>query len=80
MNNGIDDPKNAKNNVFAVVPKISLPMFIPDINKSFGFSFLLFSCNSYNAEDIAIAVSFIVPISPIIIIEFDKGNIFIPTL
>ena len=80
MNNGIDDPKNAKNNVFAVVPKISLPMFIPYINSSFGFSFLLFSCNSYNAEDIAIDVSFMVPISPIIIIEFDKGNMFIPTL
>lgn len=80
MNNGIDDPKNAKNNVLAVVPRISLPIFIPDINSSFGFSFLLFSCNSYNAEDIAIDVSFMVPISPIIIIEFDKGSIFIPTL
>ena len=55
-------------------------MFIPDINSSFGFSFLLFSCNSYNAEDIAIDVSFMVPISTIIIIEFDKGNMFIPTL
>ena len=51
MNNGIDDPKKAKNNVLAVVPSISLPIFIPDINSSFGFSFLLFSCNSYNAED-----------------------------
>ena len=80
MNNGIDDPKNAKNSVFAVVPKISFPIFIPELNNSIGFSFLLFSCTSYNADDIAIAVSFIVPISPIIIMEFDKGNIFIPTL
>ena len=80
INKGIDDPRKAKNNVLAVVPNISFPMFIPDINKSCGFSFLLFSCNSYNAEDIAIAVSFIVPIRPIIIIEFDKGNILIPTL
>ena len=55
-------------------------MFIPDINSSFGFNFLLFSCNSYSAEDMAIDVSFIVPISPIIIIEFDKGSMFIPTL
>ena len=66
--------------MLAVVPKISLPIFIPDINNSFVLSFLLFSCNSYNAEDIAIDVSFIVPISPIIIIEFANGNIFIPTL
>ena len=80
INNGIDEPRNAKNNVLAVVPKISFPIFIPDINKSFVLSFLLFSCNSYSAEDIAIDVSFIVPISPIIIIEFDKGNMFIPTL
>ena len=76
----MDDPKNAKNNVFAVVPKISFPIFIPELNNSIGFNFLLFSCTSYSADDIAIAVSFIVPISPIIIIEFDKGNIFIPTL
>ena len=80
MNNGIDDPKNAKNSVFAVVPKISFPIFIPELNNSIGLSFLLFSCTSYNADDIAIAVSFIVPISPIIIMEFAKGSILIPTL
>ena len=76
----MDDPRNAKNNVLAVVPKISFPIFIPDINNSFVLSFLLFSCNSNNADDIAIDVSFIVPISPIIIIEFARGSIFIPTL
>ena len=80
INNGIDDPKKAKNNVLAVVPNISLPIFIPEKNSSFGFNFSLFIYSSYNADDIAIDVSFIVPIRPIIIIEFDKGNIFIPTL
>lgn len=61
-----------------VVPSISLPMFIPEINNSDADSFGLFRCTSYNADDIAIEVSTILPISPIIIIEFDKANIFIP--
>lgn len=80
MNNVINPPKYAKNNVLVVVPKISLPMFIPDKNNSFTFNLGLFSCNSYNAEEIAIDVSFIVPISPIIIIQLDNGNMLIPIL
>ena len=80
INNGIELPRKAKNNVFAVVPIISFPIFIPDRYSSFTFNLGLFSCNSYNADDIAIDVSFIVPISPIIIIQLANGIIFIPTL
>lgn len=46
MNNVIKPPKYAKNNVLVVVPRISLPMFIPDKNNSFTFNLGLFSCNS----------------------------------
>ena len=73
-------PKYAKNNVLVVVPKISLPIFIPELNSSFTFNFGFVSCNSYRAEDIAIDVSFIVPISPINIIQLDSGNISRPVL
>lgn len=66
--------------MLAVVPIISLPMFIPDKYNSFGFNLGLFSCNSYRAEDIAIDVSFIVPIKPINTIELANGIILIPTL
>ena len=55
-------------------------MFIPDKINSFGFNLELFSSNSNNAEDIAMDVSLIVPINPIIIIELANGTIFIPTL
>lgn len=66
--------------MLVVVPKISLPIFIPDLNSSFTFSLGFVSCNSYNAEDIAIDVSFMVPISPIKIIQLDNGNISSPVL
>lgn len=46
MNKVINPPKYAKNNVLVVVPKISFPIFIPDINNSLGDSLGVFSCNS----------------------------------
>lgn len=55
-------------------------MFIPDKNNSFPLNLGLFSCISYSAEEIAIEVSFIVPISPIIIRQLDNGNISSPVL
>lgn len=61
-----------------VVPRMSLPIFIPDINSSFLDSFGLFMWTSYKADDIAIDVSIMLPIRPIIIIEFDRANMFIP--
>lgn len=61
-----------------MVPNISFPIFIPDINKSLAPNLGLFKCTSYKADDIAIDVSTILPIRPIIIIEFDKANILIP--
>ncbi len=57
---------------------MSLPMFIPDINSSFLDRLGLFKCTSYSADEIAMDVSTMLPISPIIIIEFDKANMFIP--
>lgn len=80
INNVIYPPKNAKNNVLVVVPNISFPMFIPDINNSFIVRFGLLSFISYNADDIAIDVSFIVPISPIIMMQLDNVNISSPVL
>lgn len=80
MNNVIYPPKNAKNNVLVVVPNMSLPMFIPDKNNSFIDRFGLLSFISYKADDIAIEVSFIVPISPIIIMQLDNVNISSPVL
>lgn len=51
---------------------------MPDINKSLATNFGLFKWTSYKADDIAIDVSTILPIRPIIIIEFDKASILIP--
>ena len=64
--------------MFVVVPKISFPIFIPDINNSFFVSLGLFTCTSYKAEEIAIDVSIILPISPIITMEMPRFIIFKP--
>lgn len=63
-----------------VVPRMSLPIFIPEKNNSFLDNLGLFRWTSYKADDIAIDVSLIFPIKPIIIIEFDSANILIPVL
>lgn len=55
-------------------------MFIPDINSSLGDNLGVFSCNSYSAEEIAMEVSFILPMSPIIIMQLDNVNISSPVL
>ena len=79
-NRVINPPKYAKNNVLVVVPNISFPTFIPEVNNSFLVNFGLFKCTSYKADEIAIEVSFILPIRPIRIIHCDKTNMLIPVL
>lgn len=78
MNKVINPPRYAKNKVFVVVPKISLPIFIPEWNNSLIVNLGLFTCTSYKADDIAIEVSIILPISPMITIALDIANILIP--
>ena len=55
-------------------------MFIPDLNNSILFSLGLLTCTSYNADEIAIDVSMIFPIKPIIIIQLASCNMLIPVL
>lgn len=63
-----------------VVPNISLPIFIPEVNSSFIDRCGLLVCTSYRAEEMAIDVSIIFPIKPIITIQWDSVNISIPAL
>ena len=51
-----------------------------DRNNSFFVNFGLFIYISYNADDIATDVSIMLPISPIIITEFDNASRLIPVL
>lgn len=53
-------------------------MFIPDKNNSFRDSLGLLTCISYNADDIAIDVSIMFPIKPIITTDIPRFIIFKP--
>ena len=53
-------------------------MFIPDRNNSLIVSLGLLICTSYKADDIAIDVSIMLPIKPIITIEIPKFIILSP--
>ena len=59
-----------------VVPSMSLPIFIPEKNNSFLDNLGLFRWTSYKADDIAIDVSLIFPIKPIIIIPDEPEDNF----
>lgn len=78
MNSVMQLPRYAKNKVFVVVPRMSFPMFIPDRNSSFLDSLGLLVWTSYKADDIAIEVSIMFPIKPIITTDIPKFIIFKP--
>ena len=51
----------AKSNVFIIVPKISFPIFIPDLSKLFLVIIELLLYGSFMDEDIEIDTSMIAP-------------------
>ena len=60
------EPVNARISVFVIVPIISLPIFIPDLNRCFMFGLSLTACISNTADDIETPTSITAPSAAII--------------
>ena len=65
-------PRNASIRVFVIVPTISRPMFIPDLNSSFAESLGFAACTSSSDEDMLMETSMTAPSAHIMILATSR--------